>query len=600
MGGRQMSGTTDRREFIGRNGCLADPAALAYGASLSGAIGAGRDPCGALRTVIEIAPGEDVEIIVLLGDAADPREATRLIAHYRQADLDAVLIDVRNHWQDVLGTVQVKTPDRSMDIMLNGWLLYQTIACRIWARSGFYQSSGAYGFRDQLQDGMALAAIQPTLSREHLIRAGSRQFVEGDVQHWWLPHSGQGVRTRISDDKAWLAYAIAHYVRVSGDVEVLDEAVSFLEAATLAEKEDERFFMPATSDQIATLYDHCALALDTSLALGLHGLPLMGTGDWNDGLNLVGRGGKGESVWLAWLLHATLIDFAALADARGDNIHAGTWREHAATLKEALEREAWDGDWYRRAWFDDGTVLGSASNDECRIDAIAQSWAVISGVANVQRAAQAMVAVGRELIDNDDGLALLFTPPFDHFAHDPGYIKAYPPGIRENGGQYTHAAAWSVIALARLGEGAKAADLFWQLNPINHARTRAELRRYKVEPYVIAADVYAAPDHVGHGGWTWYTGSAGWMQRAGLENILGLQCEGSSLHIDPCIPNSWPGFEIRLRRRSAHLHIKVENPKGVTRGVAEARMDGTLLIQRPLRFELADDGRAHELFVTLG
>ena len=273
---------------------------------------------------------------------------------------------------------------------------------------------------------------------------------------------------------------------------------------------------------------------------------------------------------------------------------------HAAALKEALEREAWDGDWYRRAWFDDGTVLGSASNDECRIDSIVQSWSVISGVADAQRGAQAMAAVGRELIDNDDGLALLFTPPFDHVAHDPGYIKAYPPGIRENGGQYTHAAAWSVIALARLGEGAKAADLFWQLNPINHARTRAELRRYKVEPYVIAADVYAAPHHVGHGGWTWYTGSAGWMHRAGLESILGLQCEGSSLHIDPCIPNSWPGFEIRLRRRSAQLHIKIENPKGVTRGVAAARMDGTLLTQRPLRFELADDRLTHELSITLG
>lgn len=600
MGGRQTNWTADRREFIGRNGCLADPAALAHHTNLSGAIGAGHDPCGALQTAIEMSPGEDVEILVLLGDAADAGEATRLIAHYRQADLDAVLNDVRDHWDDVLQTVQVKTPDRSMDIMLNGWLLYQTIACRIWARSGFYQSSGAYGFRDQLQDGMALAATQSTLSREHLMRAAGRQFVEGDVQHWWLPHSGQGVRTRISDDKAWLAYAAAHYVRVSGDVELLDETIPFLDGERLAEAEDERFFRPSVSDRTATLYDHCALALDSSLALGRHGLPLIGTGDWNDGMNRVGRGGQGESVWLAWFLHATLTDFAVLADARGDEIHASTWREHAATLKEALEREAWDGDWYRRAWFDDGTVLGSALNDECQIDSIVQSWAVISGVADAQRAAQAMAAIERELIDNDDGLALLFTPPFDHVAHDPGYIKAYPPGIRENGGQYTHAAAWSVIALARLAEGAKAADLFWQLNPINHARTRAELRRYKVEPYVIAADVYASPHHVGHGGWTWYTGSAGWMQRAGLESILGLQYEGSSLHIDPCIPNSWSGFEIRLRRGSAQLHIRVANPDGVTRGVAHARMDGTLLSQRPLHFALPDDGLTHELLVTLG
>jgi cyclic beta-1,2-glucan synthetase len=600
MGGHQMSWTTDRREFIGRNGCLSDPAALARGASLSGAVGAGGDPCGALQRVIEIGPGENIEILVLLGDAAVPDEATRLIAHYRQVNLDRVLSEVRDHWEQVLRAVQVKTPDRSMDIMLNGWLLYQTIACRIWARSGFYQSSGAYGFRDQLQDGMALAAIQPTLSREHLIRAAGRQFLEGDVQHWWLPHTGQGVRTRISDDKTWLAYATAHYVRVASDTAVLDETISFLEGAKLTDTEDDRFFMPETSQRTATLYDHCALALDCSLGLGPHGLPLMGTGDWNDGMNRVGRQGRGESVWLSWLLHVTLTEFAVLAEARGDKAHSRIWREHATALKQALEREAWDGDWYRRAWFDDGTVLGSASSDECRIDSIVQSWAVISGAADTERAAQAMAAVGRELMDNDGGLALLFTPPFDHFSHDPGYIMAYPPGIRENGGQYTHAAAWSVIALALIGEGAKAADLFWQLNPINHARTRAELRRYRVEPYVTAADVYAAPHHVGHGGWTWYTGSAGWMQRAGLESILGLKCEGSRVHIDPCIPNSWPGFDITIRRRSAQLDIRIENPKGVTRGVTTTQMDGVTVTGRPLWFELLDDGLTHELIVTLG
>lgn len=600
LGGRQMRWTADRREFIGRNGSLADPAGLAAGVRLSGAVGGGLDPCGVVQTIVELAPGDDIEIVLFLGDAAGPVEASELIARYRQADLDAVLNDVREHWQGILGAVQVKTPDRSMDIMLNGWLLYQTLACRIWARSGFYQASGAYGFRDQLQDGMALAAIRPSLTREHLVRAASRQFEEGDVQHWWLPHSGQGVRTRISDDKAWLAYAAAQYIEVSGDDAVLDELIPFLEGPKLANEDSDSFFTTATSDRAASLYEHCALALDASLAVGSHGMPLIGGGDWNDGMNRVGEGGKGESVWLAWLLHTTLTAFARLADTRLDAIHADAWREHASTLAESLEQQAWDGDWYRRAWFDDGAVMGSATNDECRIDSIAQSWAVISGAGQPQRAAQAMAAVERELIDEDNGLALLFTPPFNLTTHDPGYIKGYPPGIRENGGQYTHGAIWAVIAFALLGEGDKAARLFAQLNPINHARTRAELRRYKVEPYVIAADIYAAPAHLGRGGWTWYTGSAGWMQRAGLESILGLRFEGPSLHLDPCIPNSWPGFEVTLRRGSARLRIKVENPNGVSRGLGSARLDGTLLAQRPLRLDLIDDDRAHELVVTLG
>ena len=600
LGGRQTSWTADRREFIGRNCDLADPAGLATGARLSGAVGAGLDPCGVLQTIIELAPGDETEIVLFLGDTAGSGEAVELIARYRRADLDTVLNEVRAHWQDILGAVQVKTPDRSMDIMLNGWLIYQTIACRIWARSGFYQASGAYGFRDQIQDGMALAAIRPSLTREHLIRAAGRQFTEGDVQHWWLPHSGQGVRTRISDDKAWLAYAVAHYVEVSGDAALLDEIVPFLTGPNLTADERDSFFSPAVSLRTASLYEHCALALDASLAVGSHGIPLIGGGDWSDGMNRVGEGGHGESVWLAWFLHTTLTAFAGVAEARGDAVRADAWRAHALALGESLENQAWDGDWYRRAWFDDGTVIGSATNDECRIDSIAQSWAVISGAAKPQRAAQATVAVERELIDDDNSLALLFTPPFNHMAHDPGYIKGYPPGIRENGGQYTHAAAWSVIAFALLGEGGKATSLFAQLNPINHARTRAELRHYKVEPYVVAADIYSAPGHIGHGGWTWYTGSAGWMHRAGLESILGVRFEGSFLHLDPCIPNSWPGFEVTLRRRSARMRIKVDNPNGFSRGVASAQLDGILIAQRPLRVELIDDGRIHELLVTLG
>ncbi|MDE8652797.1 GH36-type glycosyl hydrolase domain-containing protein [Novosphingobium album (ex Liu et al. 2023)] len=600
LGGRQTSWTADRREFIGRNGCLSDPIALSGAARLSGAVGAGFDPCGAMSTTVDLAPGAETEIVILFGDADGPELASALIARYRDADLDAVLAEVHGQWEDLLGTVRVKTPDRSMDIMLNGWLLYQTIACRLWARSGFYQASGAYGFRDQLQDGMALAAIRPSLTREHLIRAAGRQFPEGDVQHWWLPHSGQGVRTRISDDRIWLAYCVAHYLETTGDTSLLDETMPFLEGPKLNEDQHDSFFAPTVSERIASVYEHCALALDASLARGAHGLPLIGGGDWNDGMNRVGEQGKGESVWLAWLSHMALTRFAAIAQARNQAARASQWRAEASKLQEAIEREAWDGSWYRRAWFDDGTAIGSAANDECRIDSIAQSWAVISNAANAERASRAMAAVERELIRSDDGLALLFTPPFDRTAHDPGYIKGYPPGIRENGGQYTHGAIWSIIALARLGEGEKAAGLFSLLNPINHARNRSDLRRYKVEPYVVSADVYAAADHVGRGGWTWYTGSAAWLYRAGMEEILGLRLQGSSLHLDPCIPNGWPGFEIALRRDSTRFDIRVGNPGGIARGVASATMDGTGITERPLRFDLPDDGKRHEILVTMG
>ena len=600
LAGRQTSWTGDRREFIGRNGTLAWPAALVNGDTLSGRVGSGLDPCAALQTTVEIAPNGVAEIDFFLGDAPDATEARSLIARYRKADLDAVLSDVRRFWDDTIGTVQVKTPDRSMDIMLNGWLIYQTLACRVWARSGFYQASGAYGFRDQLQDCMALATIRPLITREHLLRAASRQFVEGDVQHWWLPHTGQGVRTRISDDRVWLAYAAAHYVKVSGEVDVLEEAVPFLAGPALDPGGSDRFFLPTISDETASLYEHCARALDTSLAVGSHGLPLIGSGDWNDGMNRVGEGGKGESVWLGWMLHAALDAFAKLADTRSDQMRAVKWRAHMRVLASACENQAWDGDWYRRAWFDDGAPLGSATNDECRIDSIAQSWAVLSGAGRRDRAAQAMAAVDRELILPHDSLALLFTPPFDRSPLDPGYIKGYPPGVRENGGQYTHAALWSVMAFAVLGEGDKAAALFWMLNPINRARTRTDTHRYKVEPYVVAADVYAASGHVGRGGWTWYTGSAGWMQRAGVESILGFRIEGDKLRIDPCIPASWPGFEIKLRHGASRYEIVVENPQNVQRGVAAAELDGATVTARPLSIPLEDDGAVHRLQIRLG
>jgi len=600
FGGRQADWTGDRREFIGRNGTLAYPAALAGAGPLSNAVGAGLDPCGAMRTKMTLPPNGTVELVFFLGEAASVEEARNLLAHYRTTDLDAVRSEVRDFWDDVLGTVQVKTPDRSMDIMLNGWLLYQTLACRIWARSAFYQASGAYGFRDQLQDGMALVSARPAMTREHLLRAAARQFVEGDVQHWWLPHSGQGVRTRISDDRAWLAYAAAQYVGATGDAAVLDEVVPFLEGRTLDPGEHDCFYLPMVSEETATLFEHCARGLDQSLALGDHGLPLIGTGDWNDGMNRVGERGEGESVWLGWLLHTTLTTFASIADAHHDTIRAATWRAHAAGLRASLEREAWDGDWYRRGWYDDGTLLGSATSEECRIDSIAQSWAVISGAADPARGARAMAAVERELIRPKDRLALLFTPPFDQTLLDPGYIKGYPPGIRENGGQYTHAALWSVMAFAMLGEGDKAASLFSLLNPINHARSRADVHRYKVEPYVVAADVYAAPPHVGRGGWTWYTGSAGWMQRAGIESILGLRMQGAAIHLDPCIPKSWRKFEMTVRYRSARYEVLVENPDGVSRGILSAQLDGAVIVDRPLHLPLLDDGIVHHVRLILG
>ena len=600
LAGKQAHWTADRREFIGRNGTLSWPAALVNGRKLSGRVGAGLDPCSAQQQMIELPAGSSVDVVLLLGDGVDDVSARELIARYRTADLNEILAEVRQYWTDTVGKVQVRTPDRSMDVMLNGWLTYQTLACRVWARSGFYQSSGAYGFRDQLQDGMALATIHPELTREHLLRAASRQFVEGDVQHWWLPHSGQGVRTRISDDRAWLALAATHYVRVTGDDGVLNETMPFLTSPVLEPGEDDRFFQPEITPQLGSLFEHCVRALDASLAVGPHGLPLIGSGDWNDGMNRVGAGGQGESVWLGWLLHAALEGFATLAEARGDMAHALAWRAHVAALGLALEDKAWDGHWYKRGWYDDGTPLGSTLNSECRVDSIAQSWAVLSGAGSPERRVQAMASVERELIRPNEGLALLFTPPFDTGAHDPGYIKGYPPGLRENGGQYTHAALWSVMALAKLGEGDKAAALFWMLNPINHARTRTDVHRYKVEPYVVAADVYAAPGHVGRGGWTWYTGSAAWMQRAGIESILGLTIEGETLTLDPCIPASWPGFEIVYQHRNSRYEILVENPGGVQRGVTRVVCDGEITSDPRSAISLKNDGKTHRIEVQLG
>ncbi len=594
LGADVISRSADRGEVLGRMGSMANPARLS---GLSGRSGPGLDPCAALQRRIVLAPGQRASVVFLLGQSASTAEARALIAATRDMDFDATLTEAKRWWSDLLTSVQVKTPDRAMDIMLNGWLLYQTLACRIWARAGFYQASGAYGFRDQLQDGMALAALRPAMTRAHLLRAASRQFPQGDVQHWWLPQSGQGVRTRISDDRVWLAHCVLQYVTVTGDLAVLDEVVPFIEGPALSEGEADDFFVPTLSDQTTTLFDHCARGLDQAITLtGANGMPLIGTGDWNDGMNRVGAGGRGTSVWLGWLLITTLNAMAPLAEAR-DPARALLWRGHVDRVRQAIEQSGWDGAWYRRGTYDDGSTLGSSRSAECQIDSIAQSWAVLSGVADPARAAQAMQSMRDRLIT--PRLALLFTPPFDLGASDPGYIKGYPPGLRENGGQYSHAAMWAVLAEARLGHGDHAANLFALLNPINHALTATEVQRYKVEPYVVAADVYAAPRHEGRGGWTWYTGSAAWMLRAGIEGILGLTRQGTHMRFAPCLPAGWPQVELRLTLGPGPCHVTVLNRGGLGRGVTSATLNGRPLpCEGGLRVRVTD--LTGELLIHLG
>lgn len=539
---------------------------------------------------------------MFIGQGDSEQHALELVKKYRKRDLSAIFDDVQNHWQTLLNKVQVKTPDRAMDIMLNGWLLYQTIACRVWARSSFYQASGAYGFRDQLQDGMALTLSQPDMTRSHILRAASRQFVEGDVQHWWLPHSGQGVRSHISDDRVWLAFATANYIKVTDDKKILTELIPFLEGKQLGEDQHDAYFQPAVTKESASLFEHCARGLDQCIKLiGEHGLPLMGTGDWNDGMNLVGAKGKGESVWLGWLLIRAIDLFSVYAAAQeneSDRLRGKRWQEHAKKVRLSINSKAWDGEWYRRATFDDGTWLGSKSNDECQIDSIAQSWAVLANAQNQIKVKSAMSAAENHLIKHQDSLALLFTPPFDQTAHNPGYIKGYPPGLRENGGQYSHAAMWFILALCKQGQGKKAVDLFSLLNPINHASDAEKAQCYQVEPYVVAADVYSVSPYVGRGGWTWYTGAAGWMYQAGLEGILGIRREGKNLIIQPCIPEEWPEFSATFKLENSHFDIEVNNLVPLANNPLYAELDGISLNNQEEFVSVVVDGGHHSLIIS--
>ncbi len=600
FGAGESTMTTDRTEFLGRHGSVDHPLILQGTVELSGRVGAGFDTCGAIQRRVVLEPDQEVELLFLLGQGDDQEEARRLIERYRQVDGERVDADVARRWTDVSKTIQVKTPDRSFDLMINHWLLYQTLACRVLARAAFYQAGGAYGFRDQLQDVMALVVPMRGVAREHLLRAAAHQFEEGDVLHWWHEPLGRGVRTRISDDYLWLPYAVAHYVEVTGDEDLLTVEVPYMRGPMLEPGQDEAYMAPEPSMAHGTMFDHCRRALERAISLlGDRGLPLIGTGDWNDGLNRVGRDGIGESVWLGWFLDANLRQFADIADRVGHEELGEEWRGAAARLRECIEAEAWDGDWYRRAFFDDGTPLGSSLNPECRIDSIAQSWSVIHGGAREARARRAMASVEEYLVHRGDGLVLLFTPPFDEWDVDPGYIKGYLPGVRENGGQYTHAAIWSVIAFASLGDGDRAGELFGLLNPINHASTRAGIHRYRVEPYVAAADVYSEAPHVGRGGWTWYTGAAGWMYRAGVEWILGFRLRGTRMVIDPCIPRDWRSFEITFRYHSSTYEIRVSNPNGANRGVVALSLDGNTM-PADSELEMIDDGHTHQVRVTLG
>ncbi len=583
--------TADRMEFFGRNGTLAQPAALRR-ARLSGKTGAGFDPCAALQAPLELEPGQEREIVFILGTGKNVETARDLARRFQNLQTcREELQKVWDFWKQTLGAVQVETPEPALNLLANGWLLYQTIACRLWARTGFYQSGGAFGFRDQLQDAMTLVHTRRELLREQLLRVAAHQFREGDVQHWWHPPVGRGVRTHFSDDYLWLPLATCRYVEAVGDTGVLDSEIPFLESRALRPDEESNYDLPQRSAESGTLYEHCVRAIKYGLKFGEHGLPLMGCGDWNDGMNLVGEKGKGESVWLAFFLYEVLKQFFILAGLRGDKVFAQECESQRKTLAENIEKNGWDGQWYRRAYFDNGEPLGSAQNPECQIDSLPQSWAIISNAGSQDRARTALDAVVHRLVRREAGLIQLFDPPFDKSQLEPGYIKGYVPGVRENGGQYTHAAIWTIMAFALTGENSRAWELFKLINPVLHTSTPEEIARYKTEPYVMAADVYSVSPHTGRGGWTWYTGSAGWMYRLILETFLGLELAVDELRFTPKAPLDWKTFKLDYRYRDTVYHISCLNVSGTWKVPPKIFVDGKE--QPNAALNLTDDRREH-------
>jgi len=588
--------TGDRTEFIGRNGSLRNPAVMTR-SNLSGKTGAAFDPCAAIQVSFELAEDQEHEIIFRFGAGRDEDDVIKLLRRFQgSAAAREALEGVWNYWNKTLGAIQIETPDTAMDILSNGWLLYQTLACRIWARSGYYQSGGAFGFRDQLQDVMSLIHTEPALARKHLLLCASRQFREGDVQHWWHPPAGRGVRTHCSDDYLWLPLAVCRYVQSTGDTGVLNESAYFLEGRAVNPDVDSYYDLPARSEVSVSLYQHCVQTIVRGLRFGDHGLPLIGSGDWNDGMNMVGIKGKGESVWVGFFFYKVLIQFTKIAEMQGDIPFSEHCKDEAIRLQKNIEQNGWDGEWYRRAYFDDGSPLGSAVNPECRIDSIAQSWSVLSGAADTVRSRKAMDAFDKYLVRRDNKLIQLLDPPFDKSDLNPGYIKGYVPGVRENGGHYTHAAIWAAMAFAALGDSKRAWELLQIINPVNHTSSPEDIAVYKVEPYVVAADIYAVKPHTGRGGWTWYTGSAGWMYRLIVESLLGLRLEVDKLYIEPCIPADWETYTVNYRYRETVYRISIFQMHDVDSDLS-ITVDGVRKFDKMI--SLVDDRQEHKVQIKL-